>query len=67
MDCKHELGFLVGNADGILCRRCGRLFKSFDELRADAGEPEGASPTPAPVEEKAPEKPKRGRRAKAQE
>ena len=65
--CKHELEMLVGIADGILCRRCGSLFKTFAELRADAGEPEEAAPTPAPVEEKAPEKPKRGRKGKNQE
>lgn len=54
MDCKHEQGFLVGTADGILCRRCGRLFKSFDELN-------GGKPAGDPAE--APKKP--GRRKKA--
>ena len=65
--CKHELQNLCGTADGILCRRCGRLFKNFAELRADAGEPEEAAPAPAPAEVKAEGKPKRGRKAKNQE
>jgi hypothetical protein len=54
MDCKHEQGFLIGTADGILCRRCGRLFKSFDELN-------GGKPADEPAE--APKK--AGRRKKA--
>lgn len=63
MKCKHDNSCLVGTADGILCRGCGRLFKTFDELTADAGE----APTveAQPVEE--PEKkqaPKRGRKKK---
>ena len=57
--CKHELPMLTGTADGILCRRCGSLFKTFAELRADAGEPEEV---PKPTEEPAPAKPKRTRR-----
>ena len=62
--CKHELSNLCGTADGILCRRCGRLFKNFAELRADVGEPE---PAPAQVEEKtAPAKPKRTRKKSAE-
>ena len=65
--CKHELQNLCGTADGILCRRCGLVFKSFAELRADAGEPEEA-PAPAPAPAQAEEKPapKRGRKKKGE-
>lgn len=31
-ECKHELPLLMGTADGIVCRGCGRLFASFDEI-----------------------------------
>ena len=37
MNCKHEVPYLMGTADGILCRRCGVLFANFDELNKDAG------------------------------
>lgn len=56
--CKHETPLLVGTADGIVCRRCGRVFASFAEIEAEN----------APEPEKAPEKaenvPKRGRKKK---
>ena len=64
MKCKHELQNLCGTADGILCRRCGSLFKTFAELRADAGEPE-ETPAPAQTEEKPAQK--RGRKKKGEE
>ena len=34
MDCKHELQNLMGTADGIVCRACGRVFASIDEIMA---------------------------------
>ena len=41
MDCKHELQFLMGTADGIVCRCCGRVFKDFAEIQGvDAPAPE---------------------------
>ena len=33
MDCKHETKDLLGTADGILCRRCGRLFPTYEEYK----------------------------------
>ena len=51
--CKHEIGLLIGTADGIVCKGCGKLFKSFDEIR--------------PVKEEvkpAEEKPKKARKKK---
>ena len=56
MNCKHELSFLMGTSDGIVCRKCGTLFKSFDEIYPKAPEP-AAEVAPA-------EKPKRQRRTK---
>ena len=54
-ECKHDLSYLMGTADGIVCRKCGALFSSMDEIY----------PKKAPAEDAAPaEKPKRGRRTK---
>lgn len=65
--CKHEIPDLMGTADGILCRRCGSLFKTFDELYADAGT---AKAEPAEAQETAQEEPKpavkRGRKKKGE-
>ena len=33
-ECKHELKYLVGIADGIRCRNCGEVFKDYDALYA---------------------------------
>ena len=30
--CNHDQSMLMGTADGIVCRGCGKLFKSFDEI-----------------------------------
>ena len=49
--CKHELSYLMGTKDGIVCRKCGRLFKTYAEL--------DPPPAPAPAE-----KPKRQRKVK---
>ncbi len=42
--CKHENQYLMGTNKGIVCRNCGALFSSFDELYktqqpAEADEP----------------------------
>lgn len=56
MNCKHEIQFLMGTSDGIVCRKCGTLFKTFDEINQKDQEPAAeAAPT---------EKPKRQRRTK---
>lgn len=56
MDCKHEINLLMGTADGIVCRGCGRLFKDMDEIQK-AAEP-APEPAPAP-KKKAPAKKKK--------
>lgn len=57
-NCKHDLPFLMGTADGIVCRACGRVFKDFAEIRGvDA-------PAPEKPAEKAEAAPKKGRKKK---
>lgn len=57
-NCKHDLPFLMGTADGIVCRACGRVFKDFAEIQgADA-------PAPEKPAEKAEAAPKKGRKKK---
>ena len=34
MDCKHEIQNLMGTADGIVCRACGRVFADLSEIMA---------------------------------
>lgn len=33
--CKHEIHLLVGTADGIVCKGCGKVFKNFAEIGQD--------------------------------
>ena len=57
-NCKHDLPFLMGTADGIVCRACGRVFKDFAEIHGvDA-------PAPEKPAEKAEAAPKKGRKKK---
>ena len=64
MKCNHETQYLIGNANGITCRRCGQTFKSFDQIAEFMNQPEaGTCDDLAPVPEPE-EKPKRGRRKK---
>ena len=57
--CKHEIQHLMGTADGIVCRKCGATFASFDELNAASTEPVAEPKAPeAPAE-----KPKRTRKS----
>ena len=56
-NCKHDLPFLMGTAEGIRCRTCGKLFHSFEEIERDRA----AADAPAPADK--PKRPKR--RAKA--
>ena len=51
MDCKHEINLLMGTADGIVCRGCGRLFKDMAEILKEA-EPEAAPKKKAPAKKK---------------
>ena len=59
MNCKHELPHLMGTADGIVCRACGRLFASFAEIEAEKNTPE-----PVKAAETAQESPKPKAKAK---
>lgn len=53
MDCKHELKDLMGTADGIVCRKCGRVFADYKEVLA-ADQP--AAEKPATTRKKASKK-----------
>ena len=48
MDCNHELSMLMGTADGIVCRGCGKLFKSFEEIHPAEAAPQEAVEKPKP-------------------
>lgn len=49
MACNHEQSMLMGTADGIVCRGCGKLFKSFKEIHPQIEEaPEQEAPKPKP-------------------
>lgn len=61
LKCKHEANYLLGTADGIKCRKCGKMFSSFATLKADI-EAQEAQEAPAPD----PEKPKRTRKKKGE-
>lgn len=58
--CKHEVEHLIGTSDGIKCRLCGKVFKTFAELEADRPQEEKPVEEQAEVEEVAQEeKPKK--------
>ena len=61
MDCKHENSMLMGTADGIVCRGCGKLFKSFDEIhpKAESAQQEAVKPQVKP--QRAPKKKAEGK------
>ena len=59
MDCNHDLQFLMGTADGIVCRACGRVFKDFAEIQGVVD-----APAPEKPAEKAEAAPKKGRKKK---
>ena len=62
--CSHDTKYLMGTADEILCRSCGRLFASMDEVLAERVDG-SAAPDPDPDQEQVTEeKPKRGRKKK---
>ena len=65
MPCTHENAFLIGTAEGIRCRRCGKLFATFADIYPEpVPDSEETNETPAPEPEATHEKPKRGRKKK---
>ena len=38
--CRHEQAQLVGQAHGILCRGCGRIFPDFAAIERDREPPQ---------------------------
>ena len=33
--CKHDIAHLMGTADGIVCKKCHKVFPDFETLEAD--------------------------------
>lgn len=69
MPCTHENAFLMGTADGIVCRRCGKVFASIADIHPEPVQeeiPEETNEAPAPAPEAAQEKPKRTRKKKGE-
>ena len=50
MKCNHATEHLVGTAEGIKCRVCGKVFATFDEIVKDRKE-DTKEVTEAPAEE----------------
>ena len=46
MDCKHDISQLIGTAEGIRCKACGKLFKGMPTQTVEVTAPE-----PAPAKE----------------
>ena len=61
--CKHENAYLVGTANGIICRKCGANFKSFAEIHTSKA-PEAKPKTDDAEKNAAPAK--RGRKRKTE-
>lgn len=64
--CNHDIKYLMGTADGILCRSCGRLFASMDEVLAERGDGSAVPDPDQEHEQVTEEKPKRGRKKKGE-
>ena len=52
MSCKHEQKDLLGRADGILCRACGKVFASIAEVEKDRKADKPAPKPKAPAKKK---------------
>ena len=61
MSCKHEQELLIGTANGILCKGCGKTFESFGTLLLDREGSEKPEAAPAEPEVKKETK-KRGKK-----
>lgn len=55
MECKHELKYLRGTAEGVICTNCGMRWVGGDFPAMNPPEPAGDTPVEAP-------KPKRRRK-----
>lgn len=51
--CKHDINWLTGTADGVVCRKCGKVFPSLATLRADLEADRAGEPVPAKEEKPA--------------
>lgn len=64
--CKHDVNYLMGTSEGIVCRKCGKVFPNLSSLHADLEADRAAQEAPKvePVKE---EKPKTTRTRKKKE
>ena len=64
--CKHDVNYLMGTSEGIVCRKCGKVFPNLATLHADLEADRAAQEAPKaePVKE---EKPKTTRTRKKKE
>ena len=46
-NCRHENKYLMGTADGIVCRACGKLFQSIADIHGNDIPPDKQKPTEA--------------------
>lgn len=63
--CKHDINDLMGTNEGIVCRKCGRVFPDLKTLHADLDADRTGKPAKAePAAEEAPKekKPKKGKK-----
>ena len=48
MACTHDISLLMGTADGIICRACGKLWPDFTAYEAETAPPAETKAEPAP-------------------
>lgn len=56
--CNHDINNLVGTSEGIVCRKCGKVFPSFATLHADLEADRAAQAAPKAAEQPKQESPK---------
>lgn len=56
--CRHDLNWLIGTKDGVVCRKCGKVFSSLANLKAEL-DADRAEPQEEPVPQEKPKKPRK--------
>ena len=56
--CRHDLNWLIGTKDGVVCRKCGKVFSSLANLKAEL-DADRAEPQEKPVPQEKPKKPRK--------
>jgi hypothetical protein len=58
--CRHDLNWLIGTKDGVVCRKCGKVFSSLANLKAEL-DADRAEPQEKPDPQEKPKKPRKKR------